>query len=384
MTQLLNTPSSSKIANTPVSNGPIANAPISNGASIAQLRLQDVGVAYDNFHAVSGVSLQLARGEIACLIGPSGCGKSSVLRAIAGFEPLAEGQIHLVSRELSTKRFALSPEKRQVGMVFQDGALFPHLTVAQNIAYGLNRWQKQKRQERVEQLLTLVGLANRGGDYPHQLSGGQQQRVALARAMAPKPEVLLLDEPFSALDVALRESLASDVRAMLKQDNITALMVTHDQNEAFTFADVIGVMHEGQLQQWGSADHLYHTPANHFVAGFVGDGRLLRVQACEQGCLDAGFGALPTALTLQPGKDYSVLIRPEALAIRRAAVLSEATGRVSARYFRGAFFYYEVVLADGQTVLCHAPPELVMDLGESLTIEYKQAKSLPFVSVVDT
>ena len=221
---------------------------------------------------VQGLTMQLRHGRIGCLLGPSGCGKSTVLRAICGFEPIQAGEITLDKQVVSSPETTLAPEKRRVGVVFQDYALFPHLTNAQNVAFGLRDLPKKEALQKAEEWLERVGLKNVGSRYPHELSGGQQQRVALARAMAPEPELLLFDEPFSNLDVDLRERLAGEIRDILKANGTTALLVTHDQFEAFAIADDIGVMVDGRLVQWDSAYNLYHRPASRFVANFVGYG----------------------------------------------------------------------------------------------------------------
>ena len=213
--------------------------------------------------AVQGVNLGLRQGDIGVLIGPSGCGKTTLLRAVAGLEPVSGGKILLSGRVVSAPGQTEAAERRRIGMVFQDYALFPHLDVARNVGFGLNHLPQAERQQRVREVLELVCLASAEKNYPHELSGGQQQRVALARALAPRPDLLLLDEPFSNLDVDLRERLAHEVRNILKAANATALLVTHDQLEAFAIGDVIGVMHQGQLQQWDDAYSLYHLSLIH-------------------------------------------------------------------------------------------------------------------------
>ena len=222
--------------------------------------------------AVNGVSLGLHAGDIGVLIGPSGCGKTTLLRAVAGLEPVSGGDIRLSGQVVSSARAQIPPEQRRIGMVFQDYALFPHLDVGRNVAFGIHALPGPERAARVQEALALVGLAGSERRYPHELSGGQQQRVALARALAPRPQLLLLDEPFSNLDVDLRERLAHEVRGILKAAQATALFVTHDQLEAFAIGDTIGVMHEGQLHQWDDAYTLYHRPATRFVADFIGHG----------------------------------------------------------------------------------------------------------------
>jgi len=241
--------------------------------STAHLLLDQLELAYDTpdgrVPVVKDFSLQLERGHIGCLLGASGCGKTTVLRAIAGFEPLRSGRITLNGEVLSTPDNLVAPELRQVGMMFQDYALFPHLTVAQNVGFGLRKWNKADRTDRVVEMLKLVDLQDRARRYPHELSGGQQQRVALARALAPQPRLLLLDEPFSNLDIDTRERLAFDVRDILEAAGQTALLVTHNQAEAFAIADRIGVMQSGKMLQWDTPYGLHHAPANAFIAEFI-------------------------------------------------------------------------------------------------------------------
>ncbi|MEN2470207.1 ABC transporter ATP-binding protein [Burkholderia sp. GS2Y] len=237
------------------------------------LELDDLCLAYDTPQGrrtvVDGLSLALPRGDIGCLLGASGCGKTTVLRAIAGFEPVRMGRIVLDGAPVAAPSLDVPPERRRIGMMFQDYALFPHLSAADNVAFGLRRMPKTERRMRVADMLELVGLADSGGAYPHELSGGQQQRVALARALAPSPELLLLDEPFSNLDVDTRERLAFELRDILKRTGHTAILVTHNQAEAFAIADRVGVMKDGQLAQWDTPYALHHHPASPFVADFV-------------------------------------------------------------------------------------------------------------------
>ena len=222
------------------------------------LQIQDLRLAYDGpqktVTVVDGFSRSLAAGSLGGLLGPSGCGTTTVLRAIAGFEPARAGRIQLGETVLSGPGIHLPPEKRRVGMMFQEYALFPHLTAAQNVAFGLRRLPRSEQQRRVAELLALVGLADAGGRHPHELSGGQQQRIALARALAPSPALLLFDEPFSNLDGAMRERLSAEVRDILKQAEQTALLVTHNHVEAQTMADRIGVMDRGRLVRWDAVE----------------------------------------------------------------------------------------------------------------------------------
>ncbi len=239
------------------------------------LKLEQISVAYGGSgkSAVDKLSLALAVGQIGVLIGPSGCGKTSVLRAIAGLERLSGGSILLGGMCVAqAPQTHVLPENRHIGMVFQDYALFPHLTVAENVAFGVKHLRPTERAQRVDEMLRVVELQDAASRGPHQLSGGQQQRVALARALATQPRLLLLDEPFSNLDVELRERLAQDVRGILQATGTTALFVTHDQFEAFALGDVIGVMNQGHLEQWDDAYSLYHRPSTRFVADFIGHG----------------------------------------------------------------------------------------------------------------
>lgn len=339
------------------------------------LTLHQIAVAYQSCLVVKDVSFSLQKAEIGCLVGPSGSGKTSILRAIAGFEAVAAGQVLLEDSLVSRPGWLLPAEQRQVGVVFQDYALFPHLTVAQNIAFGLLRQSKSSQQQTVQQMLQLVDLAGLGDRYIHQLSGGQQQRVALARALAPAPRLLLLDEPFSGLDADLRDSLARDIRTILRQLQITAVMVTHDQHEAFAMADWIGVMSHGMLQQWGSPYQLYHQPANRFVADFIGQGDLVAGQVLAgdqvQTCLGV-FGTEQHSFAL--GSLVDVLIRPDDIVPDSASPLQ---AKVLNRAFRGGHMWYQLELA-GQRLSCLAPSHHQHQLGEMIGIRPELADVVLF------
>ncbi len=303
---------------------------------------------------IDNLSLALAKGEIACLLGRSGCGKTTVLRSIAGFEPIVSGSLKLNQTVLADDRRHVPPHQRGIGMVFQDYALFPHLSVAKNIAFGLGAWDKTRRQARVGELLDLVGLAAYAQALPHQLSGGQQQRVALARALAPKPALVLLDEPFSNLDVALRQNLSKEVRRMLKHEGIGAILVTHDQQEAFAVADSIGVIHQGRLQQWASPYDLYHTPANRYVADFIGQGVLLPGTVTGPQCVQLELGEFCGLVpqNLPVGQTVQVLLRPDDVVHDDSSPLS---AQVLAKDFKGEYFTYTLALPSGHTVLAQVP-----------------------------
>lgn len=344
-----------------------------------QLVLENISVRYPGQarDAVQHIGLALAAGETGVLLGPSGCGKTTLLRAIAGLEPVSTGSIRLAGTVLSGAGHAVPPEQRRMGMVFQDYALFPHMDVARNVAFGLQGWKSARRKARVADMLELVGLAGLQARYPHELSGGQQQRVALARALAPEPRLLLLDEPFSSLDSSLRSHLSHELRSILRRSGTTALLVTHDQEEAFAMADKIGVMHAGQLQQWADALTLYHAPATTFVARFVGHGMLLparlehptlpggppahRQVHTPAGSFDApGTGPLPEAATR-----VSVLLR-------RHEICHDAHSGTSAvlqhKVFCGSHWRYTLRLDSGETLQAEMPAHLTHQAGERIGI----------------
>ena len=331
------------------------------------LVLNKLAVAYGPHVVVKDVSLALAEGQIGCLVGPSGCGKTTLLRAIAGFEPAASGSISLQQQIVSDQHTQLATEQRRVGMVFQDFALFPHLSVADNISFGLQGQTSNQKQAKVKQLLQLVGLPDLANRYPHQLSGGQQQRVALARALAPEPKVLLLDEPFSSLDAELREALARDIRQILQQLKITAVMVTHDQFEAFTMADMLGVMQHGKLQQWATPYELYHKPASRFVADFVGRGVMLPGEMLDSARVQTCLGIFNQRYlqNAASGDKVDVLIRPDDIVHDDA---SGITAKVLEKSFRGSHILYTLALSGGEHVYCLALSHHNHAIGEQIGI----------------
>jgi len=310
------------------------------------LEVRGIQLGYDQEMVVRGLDFRLSAGEIGCLLGPSGCGKTTALRAIAGFEPLSAGEIRIGGKLASAVGRTVLPEKRSVGMVFQDHALFPHLTVDENVGFGLHRLSGKSRRTRVTELLRLVGLDGLEDRYPHELSGGQQQRIALARALAPEPAVMLLDEPFSNLDTGLRRQMGEDVRSILKTRGTATLLVTHDQQEAFTLADQVGLMYEGRLLQWDSPYLLYHQPACRYVAGFTGRGSYLKARVAG-GRLEHVLGPseLPDS-SLADGEELELLIRPD-------DIKPEPDGfpaRVVSRQFQGAEIFYRLALKNGEEI----------------------------------
>jgi iron(III) transport system ATP-binding protein len=314
------------------------------------LAISDLEVRYAARSVVCGLSFELESGAIGCLLGASGCGKTTALRAIAGFEPAYAGSIVIAGDRVSARGLTVAPEARQIGMVFQDYALFPHLDVAGNVGFGLARRPRRERAARVAQMLDLVGLTEAGARMPHELSGGQQQRVALARALAPAPRLLLLDEPFSNLDTELREKLAGEVRTIIKATGTTAILVTHDQREAFAIADRVGVMNEGRLCQWSTPYALYHHPQDRFVADFIGEGCWLPATVDVRGDVSTELGVLRAIRCTEDDRagDLDVLVRPDDVVLDHA---SRWRVRVAAKAFRGAEFLYTLALPSGRTVL---------------------------------
>ena len=316
---------------------------------------------------VRDLTLSLARGSIACLLGPSGCGKSTILRAICGFESLQQGSISLHGKIVSAPEIQVAPNLRKVGMVFQDFALFPHLSVLENVMFGLRALSPAKRREVGLQWLERVSLADKADAYPHELSGGQQQRVALARAMAPEPDLILLDEPFSSLDIDLRERLASEMRDILKVNGVTALLVTHDQFEAFAIADQIGVMSEGRIVQWDTPYDLYHEPINRYVADFIGRGVFVKGRIQPNAMVKIELGELQLDHDHHDPLDteVDVLLRADDIQHDDA---SPQLAEVVRKTFRGADFLYTLRLPSGQEVLCYVPSHHDHSLGEKIGI----------------
>jgi len=354
------------------------------------LAIDDLAVAYaGGVRVLDGLSLSLDRGEIGCLVGSSGCGKTTLLRAIAGFLPVIAGTIEIEGLVVSGPHFTAAPEKRGVGLVFQDYALFPHLTVAGNVAFGLRALRGVTRADRVTEMLLLVGLTDEANRYPHELSGGQQQRVALARALAPRPALLLMDEPFSSLDVELRQRLGQEVRRILKASETTAILVTHDQQEAFAIADRVGVMHGGNLEQWDRPYELYHRPTTRYVADFIGQGVFLPAQVlsprnveielgelkgeiplpCQQGCATCGKGC-----------HVEVLLRPDDVVHDDASPLK---AEVTRKVFRGGDFIYTLRLDSGREVLALVPSHHDHAIGEQIGIRLDADHVITFPAPTD-
>ncbi|QOC21507.1 ABC transporter ATP-binding protein [Wenzhouxiangella sp. AB-CW3] len=314
------------------------------------LAVDDIQLGYTEELVIQGLSFSLDAGEIGCLLGASGCGKTTALRAIAGFEPLRAGEIRIDGRIASTPDYRMAPEKRSVGMVFQDHALFPHLRVAENVGFGLRKLTRDQKKHCIEQLLELTGLEGLGHRYPHELSGGQQQRVALARALAPEPSVLLMDEPFSNLDTRLRRRMGEEIRGILKARGTATLIVTHDQQEAFALADKVGLLKDGRMLQWDSPYQLYHEPSSHYVAAFTGRGSYLNARV-DGTTLVHALGRSPLPEKRPIGDELALLIRPDDIRPdhqgRKAEVLD--------RQFQGAQILYRLKLESGEEIAALFP-----------------------------
>jgi iron(III) transport system ATP-binding protein len=351
---------------------------------MATLEVQNLTKQFtsEGLPAVQDVSFSLSRGEILALVGPSGCGKTTTLRLIAGLEQPEAGQVILDGKVVTKDQYLVPPEKRNIGMVFQDHATFPHLTVFENVAFGLNGQPREAVRRETASMLKLVGLEGLAGRYPHELSGGERQRVALARALAPRPIVILLDEPFSNLDADLRAQIREEVRAILKGIGATAVFVTHDQEEALFIGDRLAVFNQGRLEQIGTPEAIFHTPATRFVAEFMGHTDFLPGEVTGQGILTE-IGLLVQETGLPPGEKVELAFRADDVAFRPR---EGAGSLVLARHFKGALNIYRLRLPSGQLV--HAlqphtriyPPgtrvEVVADPGHQLACFY-QGRAVP-------
>ena len=324
--------------------------------------------------ALDEATLDVNAGEMVALLGPSGCGKTTLLRLVAGFEAPDAGTVTVDGVQVAGGGAWVPPQLRRIGMVFQDFALFPHLTVAENVGFGLPR---RERRDAVAEQLALVDLEGRGDRYPHELSGGQQQRVALARALAPRPSLVLLDEPWSNIDPLLRAAMRDELSAILRRVGVTVLLVTHDREEAFSLADRIALMRDGRIEQTGTPEGVYLEPATPWAAEFAGAGNLLRGCIARGGMVDTPLGLLcaracGTAGACQQGK-VDALVRPELLFLRPDAA---GNGRVVLREFRGHDIFYRVQLDDGTALCAQRPSTEDVPLGARVAIEL-QAEHVP-------
>jgi iron(III) transport system ATP-binding protein len=332
------------------------------------LEITEIECRYQKSTVVQDLSLHVKHNSLVSLLGPSGCGKTTALRAIAGLEPIYHGQIKLRDEVVSRPGFTRPPEKRQLAMVFQDYALFPHMDVTSNVSFGVRNVSKKIQQKMADEMLEIVGLSNMGQRYPHELSGGQQQRVALARALITKPDLILLDEPFSNLDIDLRERLSLDVRDILKERGVSGILVTHDQNEAFAICDQIGVMNKGKIEQWDTPFNLYHDPVNRFVADFIGQGVFLTGTLTSPDTVETEIGTIKgdRAYNFPKGTNVDLLVRPDDIVPDQEGDLK---AEVVQKAFKGAEILYTLKLSSGNKIYSLVPSHQNFEIGEHIGIK---------------
>jgi iron(III) transport system ATP-binding protein len=339
------------------------------------LELRNVSCIYGaDRPAITGISFVAREGEIVCLLGPSGCGKTTTLRAIAGFEPVTVGEIHLEGRLVSAPGHLIPTEQRRIGMVFQEYALFPHLRVQDNVAFGLRHLAAAERAAQVRVMLEMVGLPDLAARFPHELSGGQQQRVALARALVQKPAVLLLDEPFSNLDPDMTGKMREDLHDLLRRTKTTAVLVTHDHDEAFAMADRIAVLNNGRLEQLDTPEEIYHTPSTPFVADFVGQADFI-LGTIENGMVQTEIGTFPNQAAYRSGTQVVVMIRPDDIHV---VPVAKSFAHILARQFRGSENLYTIGLPSGQVVHSSAPSTTVHPVGAPVQLQLNATHTVLF------
>ncbi len=338
------------------------------------LSIQDLTCQYDTQTVLESLSLEVKQGEIVCLLGASGCGKTTLLKAIAGLLPLTSGLMSLNCVTIDDGANWLAPEKRNIGMIFQDYALFPHLTVEENVGFGLKTLTASERKNKVQEMLDLVHLSEFGDRYPHQLSGGQQQRVAIARSLAYKPDLLLLDEPFSNIDTQVRHDLISEIRKIFKKQGVTAIFVTHSREEAFAFADKMAVMNHGVIEQYGTASELYYQPSSKFVADFLGGGSYLPATRNSDGLFITSLGTLEAKMQADIETDSAceLLLRPQQVMIQ-ASDESEVT--VLEQQFMGDHCRYVIDVHGTKLLATSSQP---ITVGQKVVVEIDEQGILAF------
>ncbi|MFZ3530860.1 ABC transporter ATP-binding protein [Vibrio harveyi] len=338
------------------------------------LSIQNLTCQYESQTVLESLSLEVEQGQIVCLLGASGCGKTTLLKAIAGLLQLSSGQMSLNCLTIDDGKNWLPPEQRNIGMIFQDYALFPHLTVAENIAFGLKNETAQQKLLKVEEMLGLVHLKGFGDRYPHQLSGGQQQRVAIARSLAYKPDLLLLDEPFSNIDTQVRHELIREIRKIFKEQGVTAIFVTHSREEAFAFADKMAVMNHGVIEQYGTASELYYQPSSKFVADFLGGGSYLAAKRISESEFDTHLGVVEANAQqdIKMDGDCALLLRPQHVQI---AADEESAVKVLEQHFMGDHCRY-VIDVNGDRLL--ATSTQALNVGDSVAVKVETQGVLAF------
>ncbi|WP_045493371.1 ABC transporter ATP-binding protein [Vibrio hyugaensis] len=338
------------------------------------LSIKNLTCQYDDQTVLESLSLEVEQGQIVCLLGASGCGKTTLLKAIAGLLPLSSGQMSLNCLTIDDGKNWLPPERRNIGMIFQDYALFPHLTVAENIAFGLKNESAQQKLIKVEEMLGLVHLKGYGDRYPHQLSGGQQQRVAIARSLAYKPDLLLLDEPFSNIDTQVRHELIREIRKIFKEQGVTAIFVTHSREEAFAFADKMAVMNHGVIEQYGTASELYYQPSSKFVADFLGGGSYLVAKRISDNEYQTHLGVVEANAQqeIQVDDECALLLRPQHVQITAD---EESAIKVLEQHFMGDHCRY-VIDVNGERLL--ATSAQALNVGDSVIVKVETQGVLAF------
>jgi iron(III) transport system ATP-binding protein len=347
----------------------------STSSQAPMLELEHVTCGYQpDVPTVRNLSLHLQPGNILCLLGPSGCGKTTTLRAIAGFEKISAGEIRLQDQILASASFHMPPEQRRVGLVFQEYALFPHMSVEDNVAFGLYHWQSSDRKTRVQTLLDLVGLQGFRHRFPHEISGGQQQRVAIARALAPKPLMLLLDEPFSNLDPDMTIKMRKELYRVLRQTQTTAILVTHDHEEAFAMADHVAVMQDGVLVQCDTPEAIYQHPSCSFVAEFIGQANTIP-GIIHNGQIETEIGTFPNQSDFHSESRVLVMIRPNDIQFTPS---ESGSGRIESRQFQGSQTVYAIRLASGQLIHCCMSPIPVYNIETSVIVHVTTSQTILF------
>jgi len=342
---------------------------------MATIELKNVTKSYGSLKALKEASFRVEQGEIFAILGPSGCGKTTTLRLIAGFEKPDTGEIIINGKSVAGMGFFVPPEERKVGMVFQDYALFPHLTVKENIAFGLKKMEKATKEKIIKTMLEFVGLEDLTERYPHQLSGGQQQRVALARALAPCPVVVLLDEPLSNLDADMRTQMRAEVLRVLRAAKTTAILVTHDQEEAFAMADRVAVMNAGQIEQIGTPEEIYHYPSTRFVADFVGQADFIDGIAEKEGIITE-IGTFPNNTALPKGTKVQLMIRPDDISFDST---EKGNALVENHQFRGSENLYTLRLDSGKRVHSSQPSTTIVKQGTRVRVKATPTHIVAFI-----